>query len=97
VHVHACTQVLVGAFAQEVLDELVCVFEVVPAAPPLPRLAVLQVRGLVARAALHAPRAARFGHRVGQARRGDGVQEGRLFKSFRRRRRKKRSILESDE
>lgn len=88
-HVHACTQVFVGAFAQEVLDKLVGVFEVVSAASPLPRLAVLQVRGLVTRAAFHASGAARFGQRVSQARRGDGIQEGCLFKSW-------KSILECD-
>lgn len=88
-HVHACAQVLVGTFAQEVLDKLVGVFEVVSAASPLPRLAVLQVGGLVARAALHASCAARFGHSVGQARRGDGIQEGCLFKSW-------KSRMESD-
>lgn len=66
-HVHASAQVLVGAFAQEVLDKLVSVFEVVATASPLPRLAVLQVRGLITRAALHASRAAGFGHRMGQA------------------------------
>lgn len=65
VHVHTCAQVLVGAFAQEVLHKLVGVFEVVSAAPPLPGLSVLQVRGLVTRAALHASCAASFGHRVG--------------------------------
>lgn len=83
-HVHACAQVLVGAFAQEVLDKLVCVFEVVPAASPLPRLAVLQVRSLVARATLHASSAAGLGHRVGKAGRRDGVQEGRLFKPWKK-------------
>lgn len=81
-HVHVCSQVLVGAFAQELLDKLVGVFEVVSAASPLPRLAVLQVRGFVTRAALHASGAASFGHGVGQAGRGDGVQEGGLLKSY---------------
>lgn len=87
VHVHACTQVFVGAFAQEVLDKLVCIFEVVSAASPLPRLAVLQVRRLVTRAALHASSAASFGQCMSQARGGDGIQEGCLFKSW-------KSILE---
>lgn len=64
-HVHACAEVLVGAFAQEVLNKLVGVFEVVSAASPLPRLAVLQVRSLVTRAALHPSCAASFGHRMG--------------------------------
>lgn len=82
VHVHACTQVFVGAFAQEVLDKLVGVFEVVSTASPLPRLAVLQVRGLVTCAALHTSRAASLGQRVSKARRGDGIQEGCLFKSW---------------
>lgn len=82
-HVHACAQVLVGAFAQEVFDKLVGILEVVSTASPLPRLAVLQVRGLVTRAALHASRAASFRHSVGEARWGDGIQEGCLFKSCR--------------
>lgn len=87
VHVHACTQVFVGAFAQEVLDKLVGIFEVVSTASPLPRLAVLQVWGLITRAALHASRAASFGQRMSQARGGDSIQEGCLFKSW-------KSILE---
>ena len=88
VHVHARTQVLVGALAQEVLDKLVAVLEVVSAAAPLPGLAVLQVGGLVAGAALHAAGAAGLGHGVRQARRGDGVQEGGLFEACGRTRRR---------
>ena len=80
-HVYTCTQVLVGAFAQEVLDKLVAVLQVVAATPPLPGLAVLQVWGLVTGAALHPPGAAGLGHGVGQARRRDGVQESCLLEA----------------
>lgn len=66
VHVDAGAQVLVGPLAQEVLDELVAVFEVVPTAPPLPGLSVLQVRSLVTGAALHPSCTARFSHGMGQ-------------------------------
>ena len=79
VHVYTCAQVLVGALAQEVLDKLVAVLEVVSAAAPLPGLAVLQVGGLITGAALHAAGAAGLGHGVRQTRRGDGVQEGCFF------------------
>lgn len=84
VHVHACAQVFVGAFAKKVLDKLVGVFQVVPTSSPLPRLTVLQVWGLVTCASLHSSCAASFGHRMGKARRGDGIQEGCLLKSCRR-------------
>lgn len=67
VHVHAGTQVLIGAFAQEVLDKLVAVLEVVATAAPLPGLSVLQVWGFIAGATLHPPSAARLGHGVSQA------------------------------
>lgn len=59
-HVHTGTQVLIGAFAQEVLDKLVGIFKVVSAASPLPCFAVFQVWGFIARAALHASCAASF-------------------------------------
>lgn len=68
---------------QELLQELGAVLEVVPADAPLPGLAVLQAGGVVAGAALHAPRAARLGHGVRQPRRGDGVQEGCLLETCR--------------
>lgn len=51
---------------QELFQELGAVFEVVPTHTPLPGLAVLQVWGVVAGAALHAPRAARSGQGVGK-------------------------------
>lgn len=67
VHVHAGTQVLVGAFAQEVLDKLVAVLQVVSTAAPLPGLAVLQVWCFITGATLHPPGATRLGHGVSQA------------------------------
>lgn len=82
VHVHTRTQVFVRAFAQKVFDKLVGVFEVVPTASPLPRFAVLQVWSLITRAPLHSSSAASFGQCMSQASRGDGVQEGCLFKSW---------------
>lgn len=82
--VHPGSQVLVGLPPQELLDELVAVFQVVAAAAPLPSLTVLQVGGLVAGATLHPPRTACLGHGVRQPGRGDGVQEGCLLKTCRR-------------
>lgn len=82
VEVHAGSQVFVRPPAQELLDELAAVLEVIPAATPLPGLAVLQVGGLVARAALHAARAARLGQRVCQAGRGDGIEKGGLLEAW---------------
>lgn len=50
------TQVLADPFLpQEFLEKISAVFEVVPAYAPLPGLAVLQTRGIVAGAALHTP------------------------------------------
>lgn len=82
--VHPGSQVLVGLPPQELLDELVAVFQVVAAAAPLPSLAVLQVGSFVAGATFHPPCAARLGHGMRQPRRGDGVQEGCLLKTCRR-------------
>lgn len=65
--------------AQELLEELGAVFEVVSADAPLPRLAVLDARGVVARAPLHPARAAGFGQRVGQRGGGHGQEEGGLL------------------
>lgn len=56
--------------AQELLEELGAVFQVVAADPPLPGLSMLDAGGVVARAPLHPARAACFGQRVGQRRRG---------------------------
>jgi len=68
--------------AEELLEELGAVFQVVAADPPLPRFPVLDAGGVVARAPLHPARAARFGERVGQRRRGHGQQEGRLLERW---------------
>lgn len=55
VHINPGSQVLAGfPLPQEVLDKFNAVLEVVPTAAPLPRLFILQVRGLVTGAALHA-------------------------------------------
>ncbi len=76
-------QVLADPFLpQEFLEKISAVFEVVPAYAPLPGLAVLQTRGIVAGAALHAPWAARFGQRVRQRCWWHREQEGRLFKAW---------------
>lgn len=84
--IHPGSQVLVGLPPQELLDKLVAVFQVVTAATPLPSLAVLQVRSLVAGAALHPARAARFGHSMCQPCRGNGVEEGRLLETWKEKR-----------
>lgn len=65
--------------AQELLEELGAVFQVVAADAPLPRLAVLDAWRVVARAPLHPARAAGLGQRVGQRGGGDGQQEGGLL------------------
>lgn len=65
--------------AQELLEELGAVFQVVAADAPLPRLAVLDARGVVARAPLHPARAAGLGQRVAQRGGGHGQQEGGLL------------------
>lgn len=65
--------------AQELLEELGAVLQVVAADAPLPGLAVLDAWRVVARAPLHAARAAGLGQRVAQRGRGDGQQEGRLL------------------
>lgn len=83
--IHPGSQVLVGLPPQELLDELVAVFQVVTTATPLPGLAVLQVGGLVAGAALHPARTARFGHRMCQPCRRNGVEEGRLLETWKER------------
>lgn len=73
--------------AQELLEELGAVFQVVAADTPLPRLAVLDARRVVARAPLHPARAAGLGQRVGQRGGGDGQQEGGLLECCVRQRR----------
>ena len=67
--------------AQELLEELSAVFQVVPADPPLPGLAVLQAGGVVTRAPLHPARAARLGQGVGERRRRHRQQERRLLEA----------------
>lgn len=58
-------QVLVDTFlAQELFEELCAVLQIIPTDSPLPGLAMLQAGRVVARAALHAPRAAGFCQRV---------------------------------
>lgn len=67
VRVYLGTQVLADSFLpQELLEKLGAVFQIVPAYTPLPGLAVLQTRRIVAGAALHTSRTARFGQRVRQ-------------------------------
>ncbi len=68
--------------AQELLEELGAIFQVVTADPPLPRFPVLDARGVVACAPLHAARAARFGERMGERRRGHCQQEGSLLECW---------------
>lgn len=46
--------------AQELFEELGAVLQIISTDTPLPSLAVLQAGRVVARAALHAPRAASF-------------------------------------
>lgn len=68
--------------AQELLEKLGAVFQVVAADPPLPGFPMLDAGGVVARAPLHAARAARFGERMGQRRRGHRQQEGSLLECW---------------
>lgn len=65
--------------AEELLQELGAVLQVVAADPPLPRLAMLDAGGVVARAPLHPARAARFGEGMGQRRGRHCQQEGSLL------------------
>lgn len=65
--------------AEELLEELGAVFQVVPADPPLPRFPVLDAGGFVARAPLHSSRAARFSKCMCQRGGGHGQQKGGLL------------------
>lgn len=67
--------------AEELLEKLGAVLQVVAADPPLPRLSVLDAGGVVACAPLHSTRAARFGERVGQRSGGHRQEEGRLLET----------------
>lgn len=81
--VHLGPQVLADPLlAEELLEELGAVFQVVAADPPLPRLPVLDAGGVVAGAPLHAARAARLGEGVGQRRGGHRQQEGGLLERW---------------
>ena len=80
--IHTGSQILARPPTQELLDELAAVLEIVPAATPLPGLSVLQVRGLITSAALHAACTARLGQCMRQASRGDGVKEGCLLEAW---------------
>lgn len=82
VEIHTGSQILARPPTQELLDELAAVLEIVPAATPLPGLSVLQVRGLITSAALHAACTARLGQCMRQASRGDGVKEGCLLEAW---------------
>lgn len=67
VRVNLGTQVLADSFLpQELFEKLCAVFQIVPTYAPLPGLAVLETRRIVAGAALHPSRAACFGKRVRQ-------------------------------
>lgn len=65
--------------AEELLEKLGAVFQVVTADPPLPRFSVLDAGGVVTRAPLHPARAACFGECMGQRSRGHRQQEGSLL------------------
>lgn len=79
--VHLSSKVLADPLlAEEPLEELGAVLEVVAAHPPLPRFPVLDAGRVVAGAALHAARAACLGEGVGQRRRRNRQEKGRLFK-----------------
>lgn len=62
--------------AEELLEKLGAVFQVVAADPPLPRFPVLDAGGVVTRAPLHPARAACFGKCMGQRGGGHGQEEG---------------------
>lgn len=81
--IHLSPQVLADPLlAEELLEKLGAVFQVVAADPPLPRFPVLDARGVVARAPLHSARAARFGECMGQRCRGHRQQEGSLLERW---------------
>lgn len=80
--VHSGSQILARPPAQELLDKLAAVLEVVSTATPLPSLTVFQVRGLITGTALHAPCTAGLGQCMGQARRRDGIEEGSLLEAW---------------
>lgn len=80
--VHLGPQVFANPLlTQEFLQKLGAVFEVVSTNTPLPGLAVLQVRGVVAGATLHAPSAARAGQGVRESGGGHCVEEGSFLKT----------------
>jgi len=82
VDVHLGPQVFANPLlTQEFFQELGAVFEVVSTNAPLPGLAVLQVRGVITGAALHAPSTACSGQGVGEGCRGHCIEEGSFLKT----------------
>lgn len=68
--------------AEELLEKLGAVFQVVAADPPLPRFPVLDAGGVVARAPLHPARATSFGKCMGQRGGGHGQEEGSFLECW---------------